>query len=100
VSEAEDIVQEALLRLHRAREAGERIESRPRRQAEMADSLSLALKGLESLLAADVALHGDGGGKVPAIRRPLHGRGRVARTLLAWAGAAGRLGASPSAASR
>ena len=39
---------------------------------------------LEALLAHDVVLRGDGGGKVPALARPLHGRGRVARTLLAW----------------
>jgi hypothetical protein len=32
-----------------------------------------------------VVLHGDGGGKVPALATSLHGRNRVARTLLAWA---------------
>jgi RNA polymerase sigma-70 factor (TIGR02957 family) len=204
VSEAEDVVQEALLRLHGALDAGERIESprayvatiatrlaidqlrsaRARResyvgewlpepivnddapaQAEMADSLSLAflvlleslspeqravlllhdvfdygydevarivgksednarqlasrarrhvderrprfessreqrdelarrffaaaregdLGSLESLLAHDVVLRGDGGGKVPALARSLHGRSRVARTLRNWA---------------
>jgi RNA polymerase sigma-70 factor (ECF subfamily) len=204
VAEAEDVVQEALLRLHRALESGERIESprayvatvatrlaidqlrsaRARResyvgewlpeplvtddpgsQAEMADSLSLAflvlleslspeqraafllhdvfdygydevakivgksednarqlaararrhvderrprfessreqrddlarrffaaardgdLGALESLLAHDVVLRGDGGGKVPALARSLHGRNRVARTLRNWA---------------
>jgi RNA polymerase sigma-70 factor (ECF subfamily) len=206
VAEAEDVVQEALLRLHRALERGERIESPrayvatvatrlaidglrsarvrrerytgewlpeplvtdtgddPARQAEMADSLSLAflvlleslspeqravlllhdvfdygydeiaqivgkseanarqlaararrhvgerrprfetsqqqrdelagrffaaaregdLAGLERLLANDVELHGDGGGKVPALARAIRGRSRVARTLLAW----------------
>ena len=42
------------------------------------------LTGLEELLAEDVVLHGDGGGKVPALARSLHGRSRVARTLLAW----------------
>jgi RNA polymerase sigma-70 factor (TIGR02957 family) len=205
VSEAEDAVQEGFLRLHRAREQGERIESPraylstvvsrlaldhlrsarrrretyvgewlpeplvasadddPARKAEMADSLSLAflvlleslspeqraafllrevfdepydriadivgtseqnarqlaararrhvaerrprfeasreeqeelaarffaaaedgdLGGLEALLAHDVVLHGDGGGKVPALARALHGRSRVARTLTA-----------------
>jgi RNA polymerase sigma-70 factor (ECF subfamily) len=41
------------------------------------------LEGLEQLLAHDVVLHGDGGGKVPAIARALHGRARVARTLRA-----------------
>jgi RNA polymerase sigma-70 factor (TIGR02957 family) len=206
VSEAEDIVQEALLRLHRARAEGERIESPrayvstvvtrlgidqlrsarrrretyvgewlpeplltseeedPARQAEVADSLSLAflvlleslspeqravfllhdvfdypydeiarivgkseanarqlaararrhvderrprfeatreqrekladrffaavgegdVKALETMLAEDVVLAGDGGGKVPALARPLHGGRRVARTLATW----------------
>jgi RNA polymerase sigma-70 factor (TIGR02957 family) len=206
VAEAEDVVQEALLRLHAALERGERIESPrayvstvttrlsidvlrsarvrretyvgewlpeplvsdpaedPARQAEMADSLSLAflvlleslspeqravfllhdvfdygysevaeivgkseatarqlasrarrqveeqrprfessreeraelarrffaaaqegdVASLEALLADDVVLHGDGGGKVPALARALFGRTRVARTLSAW----------------
>ncbi len=43
------------------------------------------LGALEALLARDVVLHGDGGGKVPALARSLRGRDRVARTLLAWA---------------
>ena len=30
-----------------------------------------------------MVLHGDGGGKVPALKRALHGRARVARTLTA-----------------
>jgi RNA polymerase sigma-70 factor (TIGR02957 family) len=206
VSEAEDVVQEGFLRLYRARERGERIESprayiatvatrlsidvlrsarmrreayvgewlpeplvsdtsaEPARQAEMADSLSLAflvlleslspeqraafllhdvfdygygevaeivgksednarqlaararrhvdeqkprfeasreqreeladrffaaaqegdVASLEALLADDVVLHGDGGGKVPALARALFGAKRVARTLRAW----------------
>jgi RNA polymerase sigma-70 factor (TIGR02957 family) len=203
VSEAEDVVQEGFLRLHRAREAGQRIESPraylstvvsrlsldylrsarvrretyigewlpeplvasadddPARKAEMADSLSLAflvlleslspeqraafllrevfdepydriavivgtseqnarqlatrarrhveerrprfeasreqreelatrffaaveegdLEGLEELLAHDVVLRADGGGKAPALAHALFGRARVARQL-------------------
>jgi RNA polymerase sigma-70 factor (TIGR02957 family) len=214
VSEAEDVVQEGLLRLHRAREGGEQIESPraylstvvsrlsldhlrsakvrretyvgdwlpepllasadddPARKAEMADSLSLAflvlleslspeqraafllrevfdepydriaeiigtseqnarqlatrarrqveerrprfeasraqrdelaarffaaaeegdLEGLEELLAHDVVLRGDGGGKAPALKRALHGRARVARTLIAGLRALTRFG--------
>jgi RNA polymerase sigma-70 factor (TIGR02957 family) len=214
VSEAEDVVQEGLLRLHRARREGERIDSPraylatvvtrlgidqlrsarkrresyvgewlpeplltsdeddPARHAEMADSLSLAflvlleslspeqravfllrdvfdypyaeiarvvgkseanvrqlavrarrrvderkprfeasreqrerlaerffaaveegdLGALEALLADDVVLHGDGGGKAPALARPLHGARRVARALSTWARQAGRIG--------
>jgi RNA polymerase sigma-70 factor (TIGR02957 family) len=206
VAEAEDVVQEALLRFHRALEAGQRIDSPrayvatvatrlsidqlrsararretypgdwipeplvadpgsdPARQAEMADSLSLAfltvleslspeqraafllhdvfdygygeiaeivgksednarqlaararrrvadgrprfrasreerdelarrffaaaregdLAGLEALLADDVVLQGDGGGKAPALARAVYGSRRVARTLGAW----------------
>ncbi len=214
VSEAEDVVQEGFLRLHRAREAGERIQSPraylstvvsrlaldhlrsarvrretyvgewlpeplvasadedPARKAEMADSLSLAflvlleslspeqraafllrevfdepydriaeivgtseqnarqlatrarrhvdarrprfeasreqreelasrffaaaedgdLEGLEALLAHDVVLRGDGGGKAPALARAVHGQARVARTLMAWLRAGTRVG--------
>jgi RNA polymerase sigma-70 factor (TIGR02957 family) len=42
------------------------------------------LDGLEDLLAHDVALHGDGGGKARSPAQPLFGRRRVARTLLGW----------------
>src|SRR5918998_403532 len=161
VSEAEDVVQEGFLRLHRARAGREQIASPraylstvvsrlsldhlrsarvrretyvgewlpeplvasadddPARRAEMADSLSLAflvlleslspeqrdelaarffaaaeegdLQGLETLLAHDVVLHGDGGGKAPALARAVHGRARVARTLTAWKRAGARL---------
>jgi len=215
VAEAEDVVQETLLRVHRAFESGERIESPrayaatiatrlaidelrsvrarreayvgewlpepivtdpgqdPARQAEMADSLSLAflvllerltpeqratlllrdvfdygygeiaemlghteasvrqlavrarrqveegrprftssreqreelarrffaaaqegdLGALESLLAEDVTLRGDGGGKAPALARALRGRSRVARTIRNWGRQAARVGA-------
>jgi hypothetical protein len=37
------------------------------------------LGALEALLAQNVVLHGDGGGKVPALARSLRGRSRVAR---------------------
>jgi RNA polymerase sigma-70 factor (ECF subfamily) len=40
------------------------------------------LDGLEALLADDVALHGDGGGKVRAMAHPLFGRRQVARQVL------------------
>jgi RNA polymerase sigma-70 factor (TIGR02957 family) len=48
------------------------------------------LAGLEALLAADVQLTGDGGGKAPALARSLRGRSRVARTLVNWFRLAGR----------
>ncbi|MDQ3681393.1 MAG: RNA polymerase sigma-70 factor [Actinomycetota bacterium] len=46
------------------------------------------VEGLVRLLAADVAFHGDGGGRATAVRQPVHGRERVGRLvvgLLAWA---------------
>jgi RNA polymerase sigma-70 factor (ECF subfamily) len=43
-----------------------------------------SLDELETLLAHDVALHGDGGGKVRAMAQPLFGRHKVARTILGW----------------
>ena len=49
------------------------------------------LAGLEMLLAHDVQLTGDGGGKVPALARSLHGRNRVARTLINWGRLAARV---------
>ncbi|MGH2358448.1 MAG: hypothetical protein ACRDGJ_10635 [Candidatus Limnocylindria bacterium] len=48
------------------------------------------LSGLEALLAHDVALTGDGGGKVPALARTLRGRSHVARTVIDWARLAAR----------
>jgi RNA polymerase sigma-70 factor (TIGR02957 family) len=50
------------------------------------------LQGLEELLAADVVLRGDGGGKAPAFKRAIHGRARVARTLIAGLRAGARVG--------
>jgi RNA polymerase sigma-70 factor (TIGR02957 family) len=55
------------------------------------------LSGLEALLAHDVALTGDGGGKVPALAHTLRGRSRVARTLVNWFSLGARL---PSVSSR
>jgi RNA polymerase sigma-70 factor (ECF subfamily) len=40
------------------------------------------LGGLEALLADDVALTADGGGKRPALARSLRGRNRVAPTVI------------------
>jgi RNA polymerase sigma-70 factor (TIGR02957 family) len=50
------------------------------------------LEALEALLADDVTLHGDGGGKAPALARAIQGRVRVARTILAFSRFAERFG--------
>jgi RNA polymerase sigma-70 factor (ECF subfamily) len=53
-----------------------------RRFFEAAEEGNLA--GLESLLAHDVQLTGDGGGKAPALAQTMRGRSRVARILMGW----------------
>lgn len=40
--------------------------------------------GLVELLAPDAAVHGDGGGKAPAVPVPLVGAERVAKALIGW----------------
>jgi RNA polymerase sigma-70 factor (TIGR02957 family) len=68
-------------------------EERPRFEASRRDQDELArrfmtaaqagdMDGLEALLAHDVALHGDGGGKVRAVMHPIFGRRHVARSVL------------------
>ena len=47
---------------------------------------------LESLLAEDVELHGDGGGIAPAIRHPVFGRAKAAKMLRSWGRLAARIG--------
>ena len=64
-----------------------RFEASHERREQLANSFVAALRGgdlqvLEELLAHDVVVHADGGGRVRAITRPVYGRGRVARLLL------------------
>jgi RNA polymerase sigma-70 factor (ECF subfamily) len=66
-----------------------RYEASRRRRNELGERFLAAaqdgdLAALESMLAADVELHGDGGGRVPALARPLLGRRQVAAALSAW----------------
>jgi RNA polymerase sigma factor (sigma-70 family) len=49
------------------------------------------LAGLEVLLAQDVVLTGDGGGKAPALARSLRGGTRVGRALINWFRLGGRV---------
>ncbi len=72
-------VEEGRTRFDASREQRERLADRFLAAAQEGD-----LAALEELLAEDVQLHGDGGGKVPALARPLFGRERVARTLRNW----------------
>jgi RNA polymerase sigma-70 factor (TIGR02957 family) len=79
-------VQQRRPRFQTTREQQEELAARFFDAAEQGD-----LAGLEALLASDVQLTGDGGGKVPALARTLQGRNRVARTLINWVRLAARL---------
>jgi RNA polymerase sigma-70 factor (TIGR02957 family) len=50
------------------------------------------LEALEAMLADDASLHGDGGGKVPALARAITGRVRVARAISAFSRRIRRIG--------
>jgi RNA polymerase sigma-70 factor (ECF subfamily) len=87
VARARDNVQERRPRYYASRRQREELAQRFFAAAEQGD-----LRALEALLAQDVALHGDGGGKVPALARPVNGRERVARTLSGGMSAFARFG--------
>jgi len=90
VDKSEDNVRQIATRARRhVEERRPRFETSREQREELARRFFAAaqdgdLGGLEALLAHDVVLTGDGGGKVPALARSLHGRSRVARTLLTW----------------
>jgi len=98
VGKSEDNVRQLAVRARRhVDERRSRFEVSREERDELADRFFAAvgdgdLEALESLLAHDVELHGDGGGKAPALARPVYGRDRAARTLAAWARAAARFG--------
>jgi RNA polymerase sigma-70 factor (TIGR02957 family) len=70
-------VEEGRPRFEASREQREQLATRFFAAAEEGD-----LEGLEELLAHDVVLRGDGGGKAPALARAVYGRARAAHTLI------------------
>jgi RNA polymerase sigma-70 factor (TIGR02957 family) len=97
VGKSEDNVRQLNVRARRhVEERRVRFDASRDERERLADSFFAAaqegdMPALEALLAEDVELHGDGGGKVPALARTLSGRPRVARTLRNWARAGARL---------
>jgi RNA polymerase sigma-70 factor (ECF subfamily) len=74
-----------------------RFPASPDEQKKVVSAFSLAwrsgdLSALLGVLDANVSLTADGGGKVPAIRQPVHGAELVAKLLLGWYHAAGGWG--------
>lgn len=77
VTRARRHVEERRPRFEASREQREQLATRFFAAAEQGD-----LQALEELLAQDVVLHSDGGGKVPSIKHAIHGRSKVARVLI------------------
>jgi RNA polymerase sigma-70 factor (TIGR02957 family) len=98
VGKSEDNVRQLAVRARRhVEERRVRFDASREQREQLADRFFAAtqegdLPALEALLAEDVELHGDGGGKVPALAQALFGRSRVARTLRNWARTGSRLG--------
>jgi RNA polymerase sigma-70 factor (ECF subfamily) len=96
VGKSEDNVRQLASRARRHVEQGRpRFQTTREQRDELAHRFFAAaeqgdLAGLEALLAHDVELTGDGGGKAPALARTLHGRTRVASTLIEWLSAESR----------
>ena len=90
VGKTEDNVRQLAARARRQVEAGRpRFEVSDQQRLDFARRFVAAaregeLSALEALLAEDVVLTGDGGGKVPALARSITGRERVGRTLRNW----------------
>jgi RNA polymerase sigma-70 factor (ECF subfamily) len=97
VGKNQDNVRQLATRARRhVEERRPRFQTTPEQRDELARRFFAAVEqgdlgGLEALLAHDVELTGDGGGKVPALARSLHGRNRVARTLINWGRVATRI---------
>jgi RNA polymerase sigma-70 factor (ECF subfamily) len=87
VSRARKHVDEGRPRFEASREQRERLAS-----SFLAAFSNGDLQALEELLADDVVAHGDGGGRVRAITRPVNGRAKVARMLVSGLRAAEALG--------
>jgi hypothetical protein len=79
----------------RVAEPSSRSETSPARRRRLVERFLAAaqqgdLRGLEQVLAEDVTVWSDGGGRVSAARRPVVGRARVAPFVLGIAGRARR----------
>jgi RNA polymerase sigma-70 factor (ECF subfamily) len=98
VGKSEDNCRQIAVRARRQVEAKKpRFEASRKRREELARRFFDAVMngdttGLLDLLAADVVVYADGGGKGPAFPRPVHGRDRVARVLFGTADGGRRLG--------
>jgi RNA polymerase sigma-70 factor (TIGR02957 family) len=90
VDKSEASVRQLAVRARRhVAERRPRFEPSPEQRDRLAERFFAAARdgdvaALEALLAEDVVLRGDGGGKAPALARALGGQERVARTVSTW----------------
>jgi RNA polymerase sigma-70 factor (ECF subfamily) len=90
LNKSEDNVRQLATRArHHVEERRPRFQTTRKQRDELARRFFAAveegdLAGLEALLAHDVTLTADGGGKVPALPRPLSGRSSVARAVVGY----------------
>src|SRR4051812_8988151 len=104
VGKSEDNCRQIAVRARRAVDAGRpRFDPSEEERRQVAERFFAALTGeasdIAAVLSEDVVLHGDGGGKAPALARPLRGAGRVSRTFASWARQGWRVGATMDPAS-
>jgi RNA polymerase sigma-70 factor (ECF subfamily) len=98
VGKREDNARQIATRARRHVEEGRpRFEASRRQREELARRFLAAVEegdteGLVGLLAADVVMYGDGGGKAPAVAQPVHGAVHVARFLVGLGRQAQRAG--------
>jgi RNA polymerase sigma-70 factor (ECF subfamily) len=98
VDKSPDNCRQILARAHRHVEEGRRRFDVSREEREEVARRFLAAweegrtEALIEMLAPDAAVHGDGGGKAPAMRRPLVGAERVAKAIVGWGRQAHALG--------
>jgi len=87
IGRSEDNARQLAVRARRRLEDRKpRFEASRERREELAERFFKAAEdgdteGLVEMLASEVVLYGDGGGKAPAVPRPVHGRDRVGKVF-------------------
>jgi RNA polymerase sigma-70 factor, ECF subfamily len=99
VEKSEENCRQVALRARRAVDAGRpRFDPSDEERTRVAERFFAAFAGeasdIAAVLSEDVVLHGDGGGKAPALARPMHGADRVSRAFANWAKQGMRVAAS------
>jgi RNA polymerase sigma-70 factor, ECF subfamily len=98
VGKSEDNCRQISVRARRhVRDRTPRFEASRARKEELARRFFDAIagrdfEGLLGMLAADAVAYGDGGGRAPAFPRPIHGREKCARLMMAASSRGDRLG--------